>query len=454
MTAEQAFLALLEKPLDFNLNSEILPLQSANGRFLCGDFKGKFPSPSFANAAMDGFAALMCDCGKKVQVIKTILAGENVDFSLKSGECAKIMTGAKMPKNADCVVPYEKIKEGFNAEFITLPESLRRGECVRAVGEDVARGAVLLKNGAEIDCGAIGLLASQGVPFVRVFAPLRIGIFSSGDELREPWEDALEHEIYNANAPAICALLRSFGFENSYCGIIKDDKNSLKAALESDFSVIITSGGASKGAADFMREILNEFSAELLVERVEIRPGSPLMVAKVRNFGSLDSMKAKSDLDSIKAALESENAAASGFNADSIESKSSADELNSKNSKFIIALPGYPLSAQVVLRLFVVPFLRRLAGARAFWPLGVFAEVASEFSKKPRVEALLGAINENGFIAHNGAKYGSGSLLAPALCNALALCGAEFSGARKGELLKILPFKANFGEQKSEIWNL
>lgn len=436
MTAEQAFLALLQEPLDFSLNSEILPLQSANGRFLCGDFKGKFDYPSFANAAMDGFAALMCDCGKKVRVIKTILAGENVDFSLKSGECAKIMTGAKMPKNADCVVPYEKIKEGFNAEFITLPESLRRGECVRAVGEDVARGAVLLKNGAEIDCGAIGLLASQGVPFVRVFAPLKIGIFSSGDELREPWEDALEHEIYNANAPAICALLRSFGFENSYCGIIKDDKNSLKAALKADFSVIITSGGASKGAADFMREILNEFKADLLVERVEMRPGSPLMVVKVRNFGNLDSIESKNG-------------------ADSIESKNAANEPNSgKNTKFIIALPGYPLSAQVVLRLFVVPFLRRLAGARAFWPLGFFAEVASEFSKKPRVEALLGAINENGFIAHNGAKYGSGSLLAPALCNALALCGAEFSGARKGELLKILPFKANFGEQKSEIWNL
>lgn len=188
-----------------------------------------------------------------------------------------------------------------------MPRRISKGANIRKCGEEVARDSVLLEKGATLSADSLTLLATQGISYVKVFAPLKINVFASGDELKEIWEQADSYQIYNSNSTMIQAILKSYGFGSHYGGILSDNQNVIKRALESPSDVIFTSGGASKGEADFIREVLEQSGAQMVLSGVQIKPGKPIMVAKL-------------------------------------------------DSKFIVALPGNPLAGAVLLRLLIVPF--------------------------------------------------------------------------------------------------
>lgn len=402
---KEAIESLQNAAQGFYQQTEILPLLNAQERILAKEVFAKKALPCFDNAAMDGYALKASDIGKTLKIKTTIFAGDCTEVTLNNLECAKIMTGAKMPNRADCVVPFEEVEGGFqNTEKINAPQTLKQGANIRKYGEEVGLDSILLEKGAFLSADYLTLLATQGISHIEVFTPLRISVFASGNELKEVWEQTSPYHIYNSNATMIQAILKSYGFQSHYGGILRDNHDSIQAILECPSDVIFTSGGASQGEADLIRATLEQSGAKMVLSGVQIKPGKPIMVAKL-------------------------------------------------DSKFVVALPGNPLAGGVLLRLLIVPFLRQLNGAVAHYPQFLMLKSAQNLTRKNRTEALLGVMQGDCVSFVKGGKYGSGEVTPMALSNALIVFGESCDSIQKGDMLKVLPFKMDFGNEKIEFIN-
>lgn len=384
MTLELAQNLILEKA-KFDGYGEFVSLERATGKILAQDVVAVKNLPSFDNAAMDGYALKFDDFNEPLSVAATVLAGDEAEIALKKGECVKIMTGAKMPTNADTVVPFE---DAILQDGKLSPQSkVKKFNALRYKGEEVKAGEILLKKGEILTPARVMMLAAQGIYCVCVERRLRIGIFSSGDEVVEPWQNASEEQIYNANGAGIASLLQSFGFASSYAGIIKDDLESTTHGLESaEFDVIITSGGASKGEADFMKTALLNLGFSELFDGVNIRPGRP-----------------------SKAFI--------------------------KDKKIVFILPGNPMAAFLMCFLLVVPFLK---GAQ----LEKFDAVLSQDVKikSGRQNIVLGSFYESKFCVTDNNKFGSGMITPLIKSNAVLVTSESLDELKAGEIVKILKF--------------
>ena len=384
MTLELAQNLILEKA-KFDGCGEFVSLERATGKILAQDVVAVKNLPSFDNAAMDGYALKFDDFNEPLSVSATVLAGDEAEISLKKGECVKIMTGAKMPTNADTVVPFE---DAVLQDGKLSPQSkVKKFNALRYKGEEVKAGEILLKKGENLTSARVMMLAAQGIYCICVELELKIGIFSSGDEVVEPWQNASEEQIYNANGAGIASLLKSFGFASSYAGIIKDDLESTTHALETaEFDVIITSGGASKGEADFMKTALLNLGFSELFDGVNIRPGRP-----------------------SKAFI--------------------------KDKKIVFILPGNPMAAFLMCFLLVVPFLN---GAQ----LEKFDAVLNQDVKikSGRQNIVLGSFCEGKFSVTDNNKFGSGMITPLIKSNAVLVTNESLGELKMGEIVKILKF--------------
>lgn len=169
------------------------------------------------------------------------------------------MTGAKVPLLVDTIVPFENC-EDIDENSVKIPDNLKKGANLRFKGEELKEGEIILKKGEEINSSSIAILASQGVMVVEVYKKISIAILSTGDELKEPWENADEEEIYNCNSYALISQLKERNFSATYCGVIPDDLDKSIEFIKNleNYDVIITSGGISMGEADFVGEAFFE----------------------------------------------------------------------------------------------------------------------------------------------------------------------------------------------------
>lgn len=384
MTLELAQNLILEKA-KFDDYGEFVSLERATGKVLAQDVVAVKNLPSFDNAAMDGYALKFDDFNEPLSVAVTVLAGDEAEITLKKGECVKIMTGAKMPINADTVVPFE---DAVLLDGKLSPQSkVKKFNALRYKGEEVKAGEILLKKGEILAPSRVMMLAAQGIYCVCVERELKIGIFSSGDEVVEPWQNASEEQIYNANGAGIASLLQSFGFASSYAGIIKDDLESTTRALETaEFDVIITSGGASKGEADFMKTALLNLGFSELFDGVNIRPGRP-----------------------SKAFI--------------------------KDKKIVFILPGNPMAAFLMCFLLVVPFLKSTRLEKFDAVLNQDVKI-----KYGRQNIVLGSFCEGKFSVTDNNKFGSGMITPLIKSNAVLVANESLGELKAGEIVKILKF--------------
>lgn len=384
MTLELAQNLILEKA-KFDDYGEFASLERATGKILAQDVVAVKNLPSFDNAAMDGYALKFDDFNEPLSVAVTVLAGDEAEITLKKGECVKIMTGAKMPINADTVVPFE---DAVLLDGKLSPQSkVKKFNALRYKGEEVKAGEILLKKGEILAPSRVMMLAAQGIYCVCVERELKIGIFSSGDEVVEPWQNASEEQIYNANGAGIASLLQSFGFASSYAGIIKDDLESTTRALETaEFDVIITSGGASKGEADFMKTALLNLGFSELFDGVNIRPGRP-----------------------SKAFI--------------------------KDKKIVFILPGNPMAAFLMCFLLVVPFLKSTRLEKFDAVLNQDVKI-----KYGRQNIVLGSFCEGKFSVTDNNKFGSGMITPLIKSNAVLVANESLGELKAGEIVKILKF--------------
>ncbi|WP_051420499.1 molybdopterin molybdotransferase MoeA [Helicobacter pametensis] len=386
------------------LSSQYTPLFESYGKILSQPILASRNLPAFSNSAMDGYAIASIE--SEYELGGSVLAGEiGIDF-IPPHQCIKIMTGAKIPSNAIAVIPFEHATILDHKVIPTHP--IKQNQNIKLCGEDYAQGSALLRQGERLDYAALALLASQGIHTIPTYKKHKIAIFASGDELKEPWESAQEHQIYNTNAIAYHALLQEAGFESQYLGILPDDKEILQNRLSSldEYDVLITSGGASVGEADFFEEILKAKKAEILFHGINIKPGRPMLCARL-------------------------------------------------NHTLIFSLPGNPLSGALNLITLVLPTLQKLSGSSQYFLSTVRAKHQGMLKlKKGRAHMILGIFDGYSFSPFMEGKYGSGSLKPLQACNAIAIFDEEISSVQDGREIDIIPLPCRFSNRVSKIINL
>ena len=284
-----AFLHELVQPVSADESQDVY-LFDALGRVLAKDVISPISVPAHNNSAMDGFAfdaaQLQTDQALTLRVVGTALAGKAWQGKVNAGECLKIMTGAILPDGLDTVVPQEfcQVANAHDVTTVTIPPNiLKASDNRRLLGEDLMQGQPALKAGQHLTPAALGLVASLGLPDVRVHRRLRVAYFSTGDEVLSLGDAPREGAVYDSNRYTVFGLLTRMGCEVIDMGVVRDDPALLetafaKAAQEAD--AIITSGGVSVGEADFTKAMMKKLG-DVAFWKIAMRPGRPMAVGRI-----------------------------------------------------------------------------------------------------------------------------------------------------------------------------
>jgi molybdopterin molybdotransferase len=267
--------------------SERLSLMAASGRILAQDVRASIDLPPFDNAAMDGYAvrlSALSGAGPwSLPVVGRQAAGEVFTAGVEDGVAIRIFTGAAVPRGFNAVAMQEDCER--EAEHVILRSRPREGQNIRWRGEDVSNGALILKAGDCLTPQRLALLAGQGLAEVGALRKVRIGLISTGTELREPGARLDPGQIYNSNRVMIRAMLDACPWaEIIDYGIVRDSRDALqeafrKAVMQCD--VLVTTGGVSAGEEDHVVAALDRQGGELDVLKVAMRPGKPVKVGTV-----------------------------------------------------------------------------------------------------------------------------------------------------------------------------
>lgn len=274
-----------------SLESEIVPLEKTYGRILAEPVVATHDVPPFHRSPYDGYAIRSADSkgasGKNrisFNVIDEIGAGYVSNFALNEREAIRIMTGAPLPKNADAVVMFEQTKSDHQS--FTIRKPFTPYENVSLKGEDAKQGEELIPSGSFIQPGVVALLATFGYANVKVAKRPVVGILSTGTELLEVHEPLVPGKIRNSNGPMIASQLEHMGIESRSYGLEADDLDAclktIKQAMD-ETDCLITTGGVSVGDYDYLPQIYEALKAEVLFNKVAMRPGSVTTVAFSKN---------------------------------------------------------------------------------------------------------------------------------------------------------------------------
>jgi len=270
--------------LKARLETENIPIAKALGRVASSDTTSSLAIPPADNSAMDGFAIRVSDLNDQhntLPISQRIPAGIGPE-PLVAGTAARIFTGGVMPIGADAVV----IQENCDYDHLSvtvLKKTVTSGANVRPKGQDISYGAKVISKGQKLSAIDISLLASIGQASIAVYKPLKVALFSTGDELVEPGQDLKAGQIYNSNRPLLIALCEQMGFLPYDCGIVEDTLEATKLALmdaAKNADVIVSSGGVSVGEEDHVRPAV-EALGELELWKVQMKPGKPVAFGNV-----------------------------------------------------------------------------------------------------------------------------------------------------------------------------
>jgi molybdopterin molybdotransferase len=326
------------------LPEESVSTFEADARVLTQDLCSPLDVPGHDNSSMDGYALRLAD----LPVSQRIAAGSAAG-ALQAGSLARIFTGAPVPAGADAIAMQEDalVLDDGRVQIKTLPSA---GQWIRRRGEDVARGAVVLRRGQRLSPAELGLAASIGFDRLPVARRPRVALLSTGDELVMPGDVAPEAmppgAIYNSNRFFLRALLQRLGCEVTDQGIVPDRREATIEALAEaarSHDLILTSGGVSVGEEDHIKPAVQALG-ELQLWQIAIKPGKPFAYGRVNR--------------------------AQGF-------------------AHFIGLPGNPVSSFVTFLLLVRPFLLRLQGASGHWPGAVMLPAHFNWPKADKRREFL-----------------------------------------------------------------
>jgi molybdopterin molybdotransferase len=260
----------------------------ADRRVLARSISSAMQVPGFDNSAMDGYALRTADCTQPAAILRVAqrIAAGHFGQPLHAGQAARIFTGAPMPPGADAVVMQEDCTD-LGDGTVRINAVPRSGQWLRRAGEDIAQGAVVLEQGTLLTPAALGLAASIGMATLEVVRPVKVALFSTGDELVMPGDVAPSAlpsgAIYNSNRFFLRALLQRAGCDVTDMGIVPDNRDATLAALQAaaqQHDVILTSGGVSVGEEDHIKPAVQQLGS-LDLWSISMKPGKPFALGKV-----------------------------------------------------------------------------------------------------------------------------------------------------------------------------
>ncbi|WP_416151285.1 gephyrin-like molybdotransferase Glp [Salipaludibacillus sp. HK11] len=273
-------------------NVEYIDLEHAEGRYLAENIIADHPIPPFDRSPLDGFAVRSEDTKTastenpiKLQVIETVGAGHVSKKHLKSGQAIRVMTGTIMPSSCDAIAMFELVTETEENgdSFIELKRSFQSDDFVSKEGEETKKGEVVVNKGTKITAGVIAVLATFGYAQVPVSKKPVVGVYATGTELLDVDEDLQPGKIRNSNAFMMISQIRQAGGEPIYFGKLDDDFDLCYEAIKNALTkvdTLITTGGVSVGDFDFLPEIYRKLGANVLFNKIAMRPGSVTTVAE------------------------------------------------------------------------------------------------------------------------------------------------------------------------------
>ena len=379
---------------------ELINLLNAEGKILAENIYSKINLPPFKNSAVDGYAILKYDLNNSQKIIsKTrIAAGDSKEVKINKGEVVRIFTGAKMPLNSNTVVMQENTKlENNKLKLLKIPNY---GENCRHKGEDISKGKLVLKKGSKIDVKNLNLIAAIGYNKVKVYSKIKVGFFTSGNELVRPTIKLTKSKINNSNYFLLNSLLNKNYISKRFLGNLSDNYKKVENNLLkniSKFNMIITTGGASVGDEDHLVKAL-ENNGKIFFWRAAIKPGRPIAVGKIQNT-------------------------------------------------YIVCLPGNPVSVQLLYAFIVKPLILKLLGA----PLKKISaeKLKTNFSmikKTKRLEWLRVSkkfIN-NEYVIVKHPKQGSGMISSISYSDGIVEIPEHVSSIKKGDIFDYYDFDKLF----------
>ena len=380
------------------VGKDTISLSSACGRILAMPVIAPRHVPAVDNSALDGFALRVADLKKpgvnKLPVSGYVPAGSALAPPLDEGKVVQILTGAPIPPGADAVVMTEQTQlEGGN---VILPANIEHGQNIRQAGEDMRAGGQVLSPGCRLRPQDIGLIATNGMAEVSVFEPLKVALFSTGNEVLEPGMPFQAGSVYDANRYMLCAALEAWGCAVSDMGILPDDKKQVRNALADaagTHQAVITSGGASRSNEDHVVPSVLDLG-DVYFRQMAIKPGRPIA------FGQI-------------------------------------------GAATFIGLPGNPVAALVCLLRIGRPVLGALAGRSWLDPIPYKVSAAFAMNKKPgRREFLRGHLSgeKAGPVVHKFSPEGSGILTSLTQTHGLIELAEEVEAVKVGDLVDYISY--------------
>jgi molybdopterin molybdotransferase len=386
------------------MTPERVSLLDALGRVLAIPAIAPLTLPPWDNSAMDGYAVRAADITNasaeapvELPVLETVAAGAFPTRALGTRQATRIMTGAPLPEGADTVIRVEDTDGGIGTVRIRNSRDARKN--VRARGEEMRAGDVVMPDGTALGAAQLGVLASCGAASVDVYRRPRVAILGSGDELvdLDRFHEALAgRKIVTSNSYTLHALVRASGGEPLLLGVAQDTPESMRERLEwaAGADLIVTSAGVSVGEFDYTRDVLAALGAEMKLWRVRMRPGAPI------GFGLL------------------------------------------RGTPWI-GLPGNPVSVMVTFELFVRPVIRRMLGHTRLFRRPVRVTLDEPVTIGAKLTHFLRAIvtthGDGRMTARLTGPQGSGILTSMALANALLVVPEDRPRVEAGDELNAIP---------------
>ena len=397
----------LVRSLNSEQDTELVDLEAANGRILAESVVGQLDVPHWDNSAMDGYAVAYQDvknCSQNnpitLEVVAEIAAGDRPQTEIKSGQAARIFTGAMLPQGVDTIVIQENTTR--TGDVVTILEPPQPQEFVRHQGTFYQAGTPLLKAGIKIGAAEIAVLATAQCTQLSVYRRPTVAILSTGDELVTPVvtpEQSLQPgQIVDSNQYALASFVTNNGGIPLKLGIVEDNPDELKKAIAKAITsadIVLSTGGVSVGDYDYVDRILAELNGTLHIQKVAVKPGKPLTVATFKD-----------------------------------------------NNCLYFGIPGNPVSALVSCWRFIQPALRKLSGQTNYQPHFLNAITRHELKAGGKRETYLWGqlwlVDGKYEFALAGGSHSSGNLINLAQTNGLAIVPVGQKLVSQGEEVLVM----------------
>jgi molybdopterin molybdotransferase len=351
------------------VSQEQVPLAACGGRILRSPLRAERDAPPFDRVAMDGIAFATASHARRSRVAGIQAAGHPVESLAAAGDCFEVMTGAMLPRGCDTVVPIEQVRMADGHAELHAGSEAAPWQHVHRRASDARAGDVLLDAGTRLAAPELAIAASSGHAVLAVSRAPRIAVITTGDELVEPGEPILDHQVRRSNAYGLAAALALAGFAPADSLQLPDQEDAIASALRAALDgndVLVVSGGVSAGRFDHVPGVLASLGVQVRFHGIAQRPGRPMW------FGT------------------------------------------AQGGTVVFALPGNPVSVLVCLSRYVIPALIRLVGGREPGrPRAVLArEVAFEKPLAYFLPVALGYDLQGRALAEPKPTRGSGDFIA------------------------------------------